>query len=178
MKKTLFTIATLILIAATLPTHKATAGDRAINGLLIGGGSGAIIGQSIGRNVEATIIGATLGGVLGAVIGSDLERSGNRHRPTVVQEVYHRPPPPPYYREHRGHAGRGYHQPPPPPYYREHWGHAGRGHHQPPQQICREVVTYKEGRHRTKKIITTVCRERRPDRYSWQRPVRGDRFYR
>ncbi len=158
MKKTLFTIATLILIAATLPTHKATAGDQAINGLLIGGGSGAIIGQSIGRNVEATIIGATLGGVLGAVIGSDLERSGNRHRPTVVQEVYHQPPPPPYYREHRGHAGRGYHQ--------------------PPQQICREVVTYKEGRHRTKKIITTVCRERRPDRYSWQRPVRGDRFYR
>ncbi|WP_458777337.1 YMGG-like glycine zipper-containing protein [Desulforhopalus sp. 52FAK] len=64
--------------------NQAYAGNRGVNGLIIGGGAGAIVGQSIGRNVESTIIGATVGGILGAVIASESGRG--HHRPVVIHE--------------------------------------------------------------------------------------------
>ncbi|MEE4137180.1 MAG: hypothetical protein V2I32_13965, partial [Desulforhopalus sp.] len=62
MKKFIFAVAATLLVSANIAI--AEAGDRALNGLIIGGGSGALLGQGIGRNTEATIIGATVGGVL------------------------------------------------------------------------------------------------------------------
>ncbi|MCK5516088.1 MAG: glycine zipper family protein, partial [Desulfobulbaceae bacterium] len=49
--------------------------DRAVNGLIIGGGSGALVGQAIGRNTESTVIGATVGGILGYIIGNETRHS-------------------------------------------------------------------------------------------------------
>lgn len=67
--------------------NQAYAGDRSVNGLIIGGGAGAIMGQAIGRNVEATVLGATVGGILGAVIASG--NSHNRHHNSVI--IHDRP---------------------------------------------------------------------------------------
>jgi uncharacterized protein YcfJ len=161
MNRILLTIATIVIIAGSLPTSQAKASDRAVGGLLLGGGSGAIIGQTLGRSAEATIIGATVGGVLGVVIGNELDRHG--HYPRVVQQqvIHHQP-------VHYSHS------------YRDRRDHRGRAWHQPPRQVCREVVTIKEGRHRDKRVVTTVCREERrgSDRYGWHRPHPYGPYYR
>lgn len=60
------------------------ANQRGVDGLIIGGGAGAIVGQAIGRNAESTILGATVGGILGAVIAS--ENSYRHHRPVIVHQ--------------------------------------------------------------------------------------------
>jgi uncharacterized protein YcfJ len=69
------TITALVLFILFSFNHQSHAGDRTVNGLIIGGGTGALVGQVIGRNVESTVFGATVGGILGAVIGS----SGSQH---------------------------------------------------------------------------------------------------
>lgn len=45
-------------------------------GAVVGGVSGAVIGQAIGGNTESTLIGAAVGTVAGALIGKSLERNG------------------------------------------------------------------------------------------------------
>lgn len=49
----------------------ACAGDRALNGLIIGSGGGALVGQAIGQDSESTIIGAAVGGILGYMVAND-----------------------------------------------------------------------------------------------------------
>ena len=63
----------------------ANANDRGVNGLIIGGGAGAIMGQAVGRNVESTIIGATVGGIIGAVLGA--EGSHSYRERVIVHEA-------------------------------------------------------------------------------------------
>ncbi len=62
------------------------AGDRAIDGMVIGGGAGAIVGQAIGRNMESTLIGATVGSVLGLIVGSETHIA--HYRPTIRERGY------------------------------------------------------------------------------------------
>jgi len=50
------------------------AGDRAANGMVLGAGSGALIGQAIGRNTEATLLGTAIGSVLGYIVGNEQEK--------------------------------------------------------------------------------------------------------
>ena len=64
----------------------ANAGDRALAGLAIGGGTGAVIGQAVGQNVESTLLGATVGGAIGLIIGNEL---GRNH--VVVHNRYYQP---------------------------------------------------------------------------------------
>ncbi len=40
----------------------------------IGGASGALIGQAIGRNTEATLIGAAVGTLLGYIVGNEMDK--------------------------------------------------------------------------------------------------------
>ncbi len=77
MKRILVPLMAIILLGTFFTNAKA--GNRSVNGLLLGGGTGAIVGQAIGHNTESTIIGATVGGVVGLVIGSEMDR----HRTTV-----------------------------------------------------------------------------------------------
>jgi hypothetical protein len=72
-------VITLFLIVSLANT--ASANDRGVNGLIIGGGAGAIMGQAVGRNVESTIIGATVGGIIGAVIGAE---SSHRYQERII----------------------------------------------------------------------------------------------
>jgi len=64
----------------TLLMVNAEASNKQVGGLIIGGSTGAIVGNTIGKNTESTLIGATVGGVLGYVIGSELDK---HHRPVI-----------------------------------------------------------------------------------------------
>lgn len=135
MKRTQMTIAMLALVTVFMST--AQAADKRVSGMIIGGGTGALVGQAIGRNAQATIIGATVGGVTGLLIGNELER---QHRPAyyprhgrVYQENY----------SYRGYERR--HRPVVRDSYRSY------------RDTCRKVVTVKKGYHRTKRVVTTIC---------------------
>ncbi len=147
MKKV--SIAAAILVLSVSLFQSAEANDRGLNRVIIGGGSGAIVGQAIGRNTEATIIGATVGGVLGLLVGSDINR----------QHVYVNTYQP---------ASRYYHHP-----YRG-WS---RSYHRP-QQHCERIIKIRKGRHFERRVVKTVCRDRsRFDDHKY-RPVRHDRWHR
>lgn len=96
MKLTSITLLSTVIFLFSFSTSYGD--NRAVNGMIIGGGSGALIGQAIGHNSEATIIGAAVGSVVGLIIGS------NTHSPV---QTYHRPPPTrPYIREYHHHHPR------------------------------------------------------------------------
>ena len=92
--------------------NNAHAQNNAVNGIIIGGGAGAIAGQAIGRNTESTIIGATVGSVLGLIVGSEVHRRPyrpHRYQPPVV--VYkparpHHPHYPKYVPKHKKHYSK------------------------------------------------------------------------
>ncbi|MGB3212689.1 MAG: YMGG-like glycine zipper-containing protein [Desulforhopalus sp.] len=147
MKLIHMTLATIAFFSFSLTTVHA--GDRQVGGLLIGGGTGALIGQAVGQNTESTLVGATVGGVVGLIIGSELDRnhgavSHNTHVVTHYNRYdnrrYDRRPRPVFRDRHRYNHYRDY------PRYRGYRGD------------CKKVVTIKEGRHRSKRIVSTVCR--------------------
>lgn len=147
MKKLIIVAAVLVLGMAS--SQPASANDRGLNGLIIGGGSGAIVGQAIGRNTEATIIGATVGGVLGLIVGNEIDRqqvSVNRYR---------------YEPRHHPRTARKW----------------NRSYHQP-QKRCERIVTIEQGRHFDQRVVKTVCWEEREVGRRDFRPSRHDRFYR
>jgi len=74
MKKSNAFIISLVLIAAMGGTAQAHRKDG-LEGLLIGGASGAIIGQAIARDVEGVIVGSIIGGTLGLIIDRDLDHA-------------------------------------------------------------------------------------------------------
>lgn len=70
-------ITTLVVLVSLLTVSGVSfAGDKGVNGLLFGAGSGALIGQAIGRNTEATLLGTAVGGVLGYIIGNERGKGG------------------------------------------------------------------------------------------------------
>ena len=148
--KRLQTTTLTILILATFFLGHAQAGDKRVGGMIIGGGTGAIVGQTLGRNAQSTIIGATIGGVTGLLIGDHLERQ-QRH-------AYH-PPRATVYRERYTHRGydRGHR-----PIFRDDY----RSY----RDNCRKIVTVKKGHHRTERVVRTIC-----DNNS--RHQRGNRFH-
>lgn len=85
--KILFKLVLAISLIVSL-AGVANANDRGVNGLIIGSGAGALMGQAVGRNVESTIIGATVGGIIGAVIGA--EGSHHQQQRVIIHEPAHR----------------------------------------------------------------------------------------
>jgi hypothetical protein len=155
MKKFILAMAAILLVSINLPT--AQAGDRALNGLLIGGGGGALLGQGIGRNTEATLIGATVGGVLGLIVGNELDRNLSKvhdhHRPRVeVRHIHHR--------------------------YPSRITHHINSSRLTLQRICTETVFIREGKYRDKRVVKRECRNTyRPEQhFNRHRPGHG--FYR
>jgi len=144
MKKIQITLLAAALIGV-FSSHS-FAGNRAVAGLAIGGASGAVAGQVIGRDAESTILGATIGGVLGAVLGSEM----NHHHygpPPVSQVVYHhRPAPPP--------PAVVYHHYPAPPPPVHHVIHKPKPRY---VEHCRETVYMRDGHHRSRSVVSTVC---------------------
>ena len=80
-------IAFILALSFMLLTSQAQARDNGVDGLLFGAGSGALIGQAIGKNTEATLIGTAVGSMLGYIVGNEMDKSGVESRVT-----YRRPP--------------------------------------------------------------------------------------
>ncbi len=104
----------LLLVMSLGLASVSFAGDRATNGLFFGAGSGALIGQAIGRNTDSTLLGSAIGGVLGYIVGNEQEKTYPRQpayyyrypgpvyegRPVVVSRptvIYREAPPVVYY---------------------------------------------------------------------------------
>ncbi len=128
MKATAKIVLAAIVLLFTITTG-AEANNRGVDGLIIGSGAGAIMGQAIGRNAEATIIGATVGGILGAVIGAE---SGQRHNKSVI---VHDPPHRPHYKPAPRRYYSGHHAP--QVVYREPRFKGYKTHRYPPQKFAR-----------------------------------------
>jgi len=126
-------------------------GDRAINGLIVGGGSGALVGQAIGRNTESTIIGATVGGILGYVIGNEQRSPGHRGYSQVTtysQNNYHRP-----------------HRPLRPRLVKEEYHYYSN-----PRKTCKETITIIKKHGKRKRIVSTECWKNNHHRPSFRHP--------
>lgn len=77
MKKTL--IVSLTLCTILFSTSMPKAEDKAVNGLIIGMGSGALLGQAIGGDTESTVMGTAIGGILGFTIGHQQQHNHRYH---------------------------------------------------------------------------------------------------
>ena len=102
MKLSVIVLAAVILLTSW--ANNGYSGQRELHGLLIGAGSGAIIGHALGGDAESTIIGSALGGIVGIAAGSVY--AGNYHRP---EPQYHRQ------KHHNGYGDR-YQR-----HYRSYW---------------------------------------------------------
>jgi len=132
-------IAIFAIVITGLSISSATAGQRAVNGMLIGAGSGAVLGQAIGRDTESTIAGTVVGGITGLVIGTTLEHGKAQH-------VHYRPP-----------AEHVYY---PPPKYKHKVKHH-RPHYAPPKhKDCTKTVKITKKHGVKKRVVTTKCYER------------------
>ncbi len=157
----------LILILALLFTStliaQAQARDKGVDGLLIGAGGGAILGQAFGGDTESTLIGGAVGGALGYIIGNEHDkyqhpvqieyRHGNQHRrhyPTNQR-----------YQEHRGYRDhRGYHYSPSRHNNRNGWYHGRKG------RFCKQTERTITKHGRTKTIVKKVCTENNRHRHN------------
>ena len=188
MKKFILALAAILLVSINLPN--AQAGDRALNGLLIGGSGGALLGQGIGRNTESTLIGATVGGVLGMIVGNEFDRTqGHYHQPRVSERhVYHHQPRVKerhvYHHQPRVEERHVYHYRPrvEERHVYHHYPPRGKQHkkysrHQP-QEFCTETVIIKEGKHRDKRVIKRECRKGYQPQQHFSRHRPGQGYYR
>ncbi|MDA8164233.1 MAG: glycine zipper domain-containing protein [Desulfobacteraceae bacterium] len=80
MKRMLAMLAAGAMLAGTAPL--ALAADHGVNGLVLGAGGGAILGQAIGRNTRGTLLGTAVGGVLGYMMGNEMDKE--ELRPVAV----------------------------------------------------------------------------------------------
>ncbi len=138
LMKVIYAITTTVSLIFFMITS-AQAGNAQISGLLIGGGTGALVGQALGRNTEATIAGATVGGILGLAIGGEVERQhGSLQHPSVTL----------------AHSSRGYHQSY-RPLYRDHYRTAPRYNRH--FRECRKVITFKRTYYGSKRVVSLIC---------------------
>ncbi|SHO45597.1 glycine zipper family protein [Desulfopila aestuarii] len=123
------------------------AGDKAVGGLLIGAGSGAIIGSAAGQNTESLLIGTAIGGAVGYAIGNSMEHPSH----VVYQNTYRRPVVT-HYHEYRPRVY--YHRKPVHSYGNPYKPRYNYGRH---DTNCRETVSYKKDRGRVSKVVKTTC---------------------
>lgn len=65
--------------------NQAVAAGNGLNGMLLGAGSGALIGQAAGRNTQSTLIGTAVGAMIGYALDNDGPRYGYQPRTIVVR---------------------------------------------------------------------------------------------
>lgn len=103
----------LVCVVAVLiiASSKVYGSNRTVNGLIIGSGTGALVGQAFGRNMESTLIGAAVGGIIGVAVTSDHKHKGYKKRryhdnwSHYPSQHYHQPY---YYSPSRKHAHKHY----------------------------------------------------------------------
>ena len=156
------------LLASAIATT-AQAGENAVHGLLLGAGSGALVGQAIGRNTEATLLGTAVGGAFGFVIG-------NAGGPTYAHPVRPSYPPPAVGYGYPPNATAyipppQYHPLPPPTIHRVFTRDYYRG-----PKICRETISERGFPGRIVRDVSTTCWLRHHRPYWGRDDNRGDRY--
>jgi len=68
---------TLALISISLMNGCVDTQSQTQKGALIGGASGALLGQAIGGDTKSTLIGTAIGAAGGALIGNQMEQNNN-----------------------------------------------------------------------------------------------------
>jgi hypothetical protein len=162
----------MIITAVTLLALSLTnvhASDRKVGGLLLGGSTGAIVGQAVGRNAQSTIVGATVGGVLGLIIGNEMDR----HHGSVTQRsqaVGHSPRYAPRYSPRYDRRQR--------PVYSDHYRY-NQYRHYPRygnnKTNCKRIVTIEKKHHKTKRVVSTICKNNQRGNYKNHNSYRNDR---
>ncbi len=172
MKLMNMTITAMILFALSLTTAEAS--TRQVGGLIIGGGTGAIVGQAVGRTPESTIVGAAVGGVVGLIIGSELDRhhgAVNQPSQVVVYASAYNHRRGPEVRRHYTHRPQFHHKQP-----RSHYNQRKQFHH--PRQNYRKTVVVEKGRHKTKRTVSITRGGGHRDHYQNNKPAQHNgRFH-
>jgi hypothetical protein len=67
----------IIVLTMTLICSMGTANaqNNGLGGLLLGMGSGALVGHAIGGNADGAVVGTVIGGTIGMLIGSEMDRT-------------------------------------------------------------------------------------------------------
>lgn len=142
-----------VVVVVTLLVGEGRAADRGIDGLLLGAGGGALVGQAIGRDKEATLVGTAVGGMLGYMMGNEIDKAEGGY--AVTQAGFHLPPPPPL---------------PPIVFSYTHYDR-DRDHYRDrrPARVCWQEKVWVERRHGGHRPEwRTVCRDRhRPGPPPW-----------
>jgi Glycine zipper 2TM domain len=148
-------IAALMVVMA----GEGRAADRGIDGLILGAGGGALVGQAIGRDKEATLIGTAVGGMLGYMVGNEMDNTSADGGYAVTHAGFPLPP-----------------LPPPPSIVFSYSHHErDRDHYRErrPGRVCWEEKVWVERRHGGHRPEwRTVCRDRHRH---WQKPWHEDR---
>ena len=80
--------ALVLALSLVVTANFAQARDNGADGFFLGAGSGALIGQAIGRNTEATLIGTAVGSMLGYIVGNEMDNAtGGDRRVTYRSPV-------------------------------------------------------------------------------------------
>ena len=169
-------VAAAVFLAGTM-TGGAMANDRGVNGLLLGAGSGALVGQAIGRDTEGTLIGTAVGGMLGYMVGNEMDKGYGHPYPPPQPVVYGPPPPPPAVVYVPPPPPAVVYVPPPPrprPVVYAPPPRPWRHHGHPPDQVCRQIVERRDHHGRYREVVTTVCRDRNDWGYDRRRDWRHD----
>ncbi len=153
MKRYLILILTIIFTSTWVVQSQAR--DKAVDGLLIGAGGGALLGQAFGGDTEATLIGGAVGGALGYIIGK--EHVKDRH-PPQHDGFYH------YKRDHNNHGyGNRHHKYHGNQRHSNHYYHRSkyndrhRWHKRKNVRHCKQTEHTITKHGRSKTIIKKVC---------------------
>jgi surface antigen len=141
MKKTVFLLLPILFLGLTSCANEYSKGGQ---GALIGAGSGAIIGQAIGRNKEATLIGIAVGTLIGYIVGNEMDKYDR----TQLNHAYEFGPSGQSTAWRNPDNGKSYQVIPQPAYTQP----------SQPERPCRraEILATIDGR--TEKTYTTACR--------------------
>jgi len=149
LQHTIFLAAIFLLLSFST----ASGNDRAVKGLILGGGSGALVGQAIGHNTESTIIGATVRGIVGYLIGNQAHPHNRYYNHVTTYSD----------RRHR------YHERPRiiKTKYRDYYHHG---------KTCRESITVTRKHGTRNRIVSTECWREDSGNHRYNRRHQG-RFY-
>jgi len=141
MKKITLCLLPVIFLGLTSCANEYSKGQQ---GALIGAGSGAIIGQAIGRNKEATLIGIAVGTLLGYIVGNEMDKQDRQE----LNHAYEFGPSGQSTGWRNPDSGKSYQVIPQPAYVQP----------SQPDRPCRraEILATIDGR--TEKTYTTACR--------------------
>ncbi len=125
--------ALILALSLVMTSNLAQARENGVNGFFLGAGSGALIGQAIGRNTEATLIGTAVGSMLGYIVGNERDKYGVGNRVAYREPV-------------RRYSQTRYVTVVPPPQAQ-------------PEPICRETEMLAEIDGRAERVYGTACLE-------------------